>query len=838
MRLARSLATLLLLPFVLQCHEGTVTAPETALDRPESIPSNAIRLHVDIASGKVETIPTASNPGISFALMASGTPAVGSSLLGSDAVAVQSSNMTQTPSGRNKVLVRFDIAIINSLTNVTLVKSTVPEPPAGVTGILLFPFRATAAVGSSGNVTPSADWDGAPFSFFNDVNCTGSQTSDCFRWEEYASLPSGATSPARTVGFEVDKSVQAFDVVMLLAADLQNVPPAPPAISLSATTVQFESWVGSSPTILVTNSGGSTLSGLTASVTYGEGQPTGWLSTTLSSTTAPSELRLFVNPGALNDGTYDASVAVASSGVSNSPQSVSVTFVVTGSPAAIYVSESDWTAVDDATCGLGPSNTGSGHHPCHSITRGLARAVQVGRSEVRVADGRYTEPVVLVNGINLLGGYRPDSWQRHLSTTNTIIDGVSSSGSHDRTVIANGIASPTVFEGFVVRGSANNKTGGNSYAIYAAGSSENLAIRHNLIYGGTGGPGAQGTPGSAGVLFADGLGRDFNPSGYDALSATGSGPCDATNNRSYTNGGAGIAGPDNISGGNGGGTLCPTSPDMVQMSAQNGIAGQPGAGAGGGAGGAGGVGGLDFRLESLGATCVIATSGSNAGGNGGPGGNGLSGAAAAGAAVADGSVVGGHWVGAAGGFGVSGSNGGGGGGGGAGGGAYWQSTTAGKDRLGGVGGGGGAGGSGGGGGGAGSAGGGAFGIFITGAAPVVSDNTIIRGNGGNGGAGGTGAAGAAGGDGGAGGLGSLFCTGNAGRGGNGGTGGAGSGGGGGAGGASFGIYTSGAGTPNYCSGANNTISGGAPGIGGQGGPSPRNAGGAGVSGASSTCSFH
>lgn len=835
MRVARSLATLLLLPFLVQCDERTVTAPE----RPEIIPTNAIRLHVDIASGRVETIQTATNPGISFNLIGSEPPPFRSSLLGSDGVAVQSTNLTQTPGGGGRILVRFDIAITNSLTNVTLIKSTVPAPPAGVTGVVLFPFQATASGGSSGKVTPSADWDGAPFNFFNDVNCTGAPTNDCFRWEEYAPLAPGATSAARTVGFEVDNSVQAFDVVMLLAADLQNVPPAPPVLSLSATTAQLWAFFGSSlETIQVTNSGGGTLGGLTATVTYGEGQPTGWLTASLSSTAAPSVLTLSAVPGALNDGTYNASVAVASAGVSNSPQTVSVTFVVTTSAVAIYVSESDPTALNDSQCGLGPTGTGTGNHPCQSITFGLARAAATGRSEVHVADGRYTEAVALVNGKNLLGGYRPDNWQRHLSTTNTIIDGVSSSGNHDRTVIAGGITNPTVFEGFVVRGSANSKTGGNSYAIYVASSSGNLAIRHNLIYGGTGGPGAQGAPGSAGVLFADGIGRDSDPSGYDALNATGSGPCNATNNRSYTNGGAGVAGPDNISGGNGGGTLCPTSPDLVQMSAQNGIAGQPGAGAGGGAGGAGGVGGLDFRLESLGATCVIATSGSNAGGNGAPGGNGQSGAAAAGAAVADGSVVGGHWVGAAGGFGVPGSNGGGGGGGGAGGGAYWQSTTTGKDRLGGVGGGGGAGGSGGGGGGAGTAGGGAFGIFITGAAPVVSDNTIVRGNGGNGGAGGTGAAGAVGGDGGAGGLGSLFCTGNAGRGGNGGTGGAGSGGGGGAGGASFGIYTSGAGTPSYCSGANNTISGGAPGIGGQGGPSPGTPGGAGVSGVFSTCSFH
>src|SRR3990170_2430462 len=182
MRHARSLATVLLLPLLLQCRDRTVTAPDPA----ESMRAMAIRLHVDVASGTVAMIPTPASPGISFNLMApAGAPRPSFGLLGSDAAAVESSNMTQTPTSRNKVLVRFDIALRNSLTNVTLIKPTVPPPPAGVTGIVLFPFQASAAAGSSGKVTPSADWDGAPFNFFNDVNCTGAPTTDCFRWEEY-----------------------------------------------------------------------------------------------------------------------------------------------------------------------------------------------------------------------------------------------------------------------------------------------------------------------------------------------------------------------------------------------------------------------------------------------------------------------------------------------------------------------------------------------------------------------------------------------------------------------------------------------------------------------------
>ncbi len=715
----RWIPTLLLLPLLSQCRGGSVTAPP---DVPQDVPANAIRLRVDVAGGQVSTIQTPTSSDLRF------------SLIGRDGVSLQTSNMSQTPSGGSKVLVRFDVAITNSLSNVTLIKPTVPAPPPTATGVLLFPFGATVTGGSGNSITPSSDWDGAPFNFFNDTHCGGSSTRDCFRWEDYqTSLAPGATSAARTVGFEIDKGITSFDVVMLVAADLQNVQP-----------------------------------------------------------------------------TADAN--------------------------AIYVSESDPTSSDDSQCGRGPTGTGLGNHPCHSISVGLSRAVAFARTEVRVADGHYTEAVTLLNGKNLLGGFAPDTWQRHVATTNTIIDGFTTAPAtnHDRTVIANGITSATVFEGFVVRGSANNKISGNSYAIYVSGSS-GLAIRHNVIYGGSGGPGSQGSAGAAGIQGANGVGRDGNPTGYDAYIATGSGQCNLSNTRVYTNGGVTVAGTDNISGGNGGGTHCPTSSTLTQQSASNGFDGQPANGVG--AAGIGGNGGFDFRLESSGSSCIVPPSPGD-GANGTSGGNGENGSAGAGASDAFGSVPTSDWQGGVGAAGMSGSNGGGGGGGGAGGGAYSQSSLENRDRLGGVGGGGGAGGGGGSGGGAGSSGGGAFGIFIIGAAPEVTENTIIRGAGGNGGNGGNGGSAGVGGQGGAGGLAAVFCTGAGGHGGNGGTGGAGAGGGGAAGGSSFGIFTKNAGSPNYCLSASNVISGGTGGTGGQGGQSLGNPGGAGVSGTVASCSFN
>ena len=515
----------------------------------------------------------------------------------------------------------------------------------------------------------------------------------------------------------------------------------------------------------------------------------------------------------------------------------------------IYVAASDPLAVDDTNCGLGPSATGGGRYPCRTITQGLARAVTTGRANVRVADGTYDEAVTLVNAKYLLGGYRNDTWERHLATTATVIQGISSTGNHDRTVIASNITSATVFEGFVVRGSNNSKASGNSYAIYVSGSDADLAIRNNSIYSGRGGPGTAGSVGTNGTAGVNGVGRSSNPAIYDAKVATGSGFCNDSNDRQHSNGGARSCGGDNVNGGSGGGNLCPIddpwvpapgniNPDNVRVSGVTGFAGSAGAGGGGGAAGAPGLAGMDGVIDFGGALCRVPSQpmfGAD-GTNGGAGGNA---AGVAGCSSSGGSVSGGHWVGGSGAVGAVASNGGGGAGGGGGGGGYCWDCPEVKDYLGGHGGGAGSGGCGGAGGGAGSPGGGVFGIFISGgAAPTISSNVIVRGDGGGGGGGGSGGAGGLGGLGGDGGQSTLLCGGEGGRGGDGGNGGNGSGGGGGCGGSSYGIYTSGIGSPSYCSGAGNTISGGSGGTAGSGGFSTGNPGGAGSAGLLTSCSFN
>jgi len=139
-----------------------------------------------------------------------------------------------------------------------------------------------------------------------------------------------------------------------LAACEDSNEPGSQVIGLSSQSVAVIGVEGGttpdSATISVTNEGTGTLGALEASVTYEAGQPTGWLTAALADTVAPTTLTLEATVGALARGQYLASVAVASAGVSNSPQTAEVVFIV-GDPAQA------WTSVhvrESGTCALMP----------------------------------------------------------------------------------------------------------------------------------------------------------------------------------------------------------------------------------------------------------------------------------------------------------------------------------------------------------------------------------------------------------------------------------------------------------------------------------------------------
>jgi hypothetical protein len=108
-------------------------------------------------------------------------------------------------------------------------------------------------------------------------------------------------------------------------------PPNPPTITVAVNTVTFAAPQGgasSAPqTVAVGNSGGGLLSGLTVGpITYAG--PSGWLSAAIEKTIAPTIVTLAANAGSLTSGTYTASVPIASPTANNTPQTITVTFLV------------------------------------------------------------------------------------------------------------------------------------------------------------------------------------------------------------------------------------------------------------------------------------------------------------------------------------------------------------------------------------------------------------------------------------------------------------------------------------------------------------------------------
>ncbi len=105
-----------------------------------------------------------------------------------------------------------------------------------------------------------------------------------------------------------------------------------PAIGLSGTTASFNAVAGGEnaavQSINVTNAGGGTLTDLSGVVTYGAGQPSGWLTAALNSTTAPATLTLTARPGELEPGSYTATVTLRSATAGVAETSVNVTFTV------------------------------------------------------------------------------------------------------------------------------------------------------------------------------------------------------------------------------------------------------------------------------------------------------------------------------------------------------------------------------------------------------------------------------------------------------------------------------------------------------------------------------
>jgi hypothetical protein len=107
----------------------------------------------------------------------------------------------------------------------------------------------------------------------------------------------------------------------------------PPIIGLSSTSAGFSTTSATNPSaqvINVSNSGGGTLNGLTANITYGAGQLTGWLSASVASTAPNSPnstpLTLSVSAGVVTPDSYSATVTLSSTAPGVVSQTVTIAF--------------------------------------------------------------------------------------------------------------------------------------------------------------------------------------------------------------------------------------------------------------------------------------------------------------------------------------------------------------------------------------------------------------------------------------------------------------------------------------------------------------------------------
>jgi len=88
----------------------------------------------------------------------------------------------------------------------------------------------------------------------------------------------------------------------------------------------------------ITVAGDGRVTGLTADVLYGNGQPAGWLALSLSSSVSPATLTVSVNATGLNAGTHHAVVRVGAADAANSPVDIPVDLALAAQPPALSVS--------------------------------------------------------------------------------------------------------------------------------------------------------------------------------------------------------------------------------------------------------------------------------------------------------------------------------------------------------------------------------------------------------------------------------------------------------------------------------------------------------------------
>ncbi len=144
-------------------------------------------------------------------------------------------------------------------------------------------------------------------------------------------------------------------------------------VGVSATAINFAAALtGPDPIsqqVAISSIGIAALNGLTTSIVYQAGQPTGWLTATLAATTTPTQLTIRAATLALAPGSYTATVTVASSVPATASANIDVLFVISAPSIAINAGD-DQTAMAGTAVPVAPSvivRDGNGH-PMLNVT--------------------------------------------------------------------------------------------------------------------------------------------------------------------------------------------------------------------------------------------------------------------------------------------------------------------------------------------------------------------------------------------------------------------------------------------------------------------------------------
>jgi len=117
--------------------------------------------------------------------------------------------------------------------------------------------------------------------------------------------------------------------------------------------------------------------------------------------------------------------------------------------------------------------------PCNTIQAGLDAAQTLGLSTVNVAQGTYTESLVITSDISLIGGWNSD-FSTH--SPSTYLTTIKPPASVDKTISYFNISNAARLEGFTIKGSQTETP---TYAIYCAFHA-NVTITNNKIIGNDG----------------------------------------------------------------------------------------------------------------------------------------------------------------------------------------------------------------------------------------------------------------------------------------------------------------------------------------------------------------